>query len=95
MKARCLDIIIKSIRKMLPIYCVGHKDGIFFRSNNMIETYCFFFGSFISLEQINDYVMILEYQGEIIMQNVVLRHMTFCLELWKAKCAIFCLISCS
>ena len=65
MKARCLDIIIKSIRKMLPIYCVGHKDGIFFRFNNMIETYCFFFGSFINLEQVNDYVMILEYQGEI------------------------------
>ena len=25
------------------------------------------------------------------MQNVALRHMTFCLKLWKAKCAIFCL----
>ena len=35
----------------------------FFGSN--IETYCFFFGSFITLEQGNDYVMILEYQGEI------------------------------
>ena len=30
-----------------------------------IETYCFFFGSFITLEQVDDYVMILEYQGEI------------------------------
>ena len=35
----------------------------FLRSN--IETYCSFFGSFITLEQVNDYVMILEYQGEI------------------------------
>ena len=35
----------------------------FFWSN--IETYCFFFGSFITLEQVNDYVMILEYQGEV------------------------------
>ena len=61
-----------------------------------IETYCFFFGSIITLEQVNDYAMILEYQGEInIMQNFTLRHMTFCSELWKAKCAIFCLFSCS
>ena len=45
-------------------YTVGHKDGIFFFRSN-IETYCFFFGSFITLEQVNDYVMILEYQGEI------------------------------
>ena len=36
---------------------------LFFRSN--IETYCLFFGSFITLEQVNYYVMILEYQGEI------------------------------
>ena len=56
----------------------------FYRSN--IETYCFFFGSFITLEQVNYYVMILEYQGEInIMQNFALRHMTFCLELWKTN----------
>ena len=64
-----------------------------FKSN--IETYCFFFGSFITFEQGNDYVAILEYQGEINMQNFALRNMTFCLELWKAKCAIFCLLSCS
>ena len=46
----------------------------FFRSN--IETYCFFFGSFITLEQLNDYVMILEYQGEI---NIckILRYVTW------------------
>ena len=46
----------------------------FFRSN--IETYCFFFGSFITLEQVSDYVMILEYQGEI---NIckILRHVTW------------------
>ena len=62
----------------------------FIRSN--IETYCFFFGSFITLGQVNDYVMILEYQGEInLCHNFVLRHMTFCLELWKAKCAIIIL----
>ena len=36
----------------------GHKDG----SN--IETYCIFFSLFITLEQLNDYVIILEYQGE-------------------------------
>ena len=65
---------------------------LFYRSN--IETYCYFFGSFITLEQVNDYVMILEYQGEInIWKQIALRHMTFCLELWKAKCAIFCLLS--
>ena len=57
--------------------------------------YCFFFGLFITLEQVNDYVLILEYQGEInICIIFALRHMTFCLELWKAKCAIFCLLSC-
>ena len=40
-----------------------------------METYCFFFGSFITLEQVNDYVMILEYQGEI---NIckILRYVT-------------------
>ena len=27
--------------------------------------YCFFFGSFITLEQVNDYVMILEYHGKV------------------------------
>ena len=45
----------------------------FLRSN--IETYCFFFGSFIILEQVNDYVMIPEYQGEI---NIckILRYVT-------------------
>ena len=36
---------------------------LFLRSN--IETYCFFFGSLITSEQVNDYEMILEYQGEI------------------------------
>ena len=40
-----------------------------FRSN--IETYCFFFGSFIILEQENDYVMILEYQGEINIRKIL------------------------
>ena len=40
------------------------KMEYFFFSTN-IETYCSFFGSFITLEQVNDYVMILEYQGEI------------------------------
>ena len=47
---------------------------IFNRSN--IETYCFLFGSFITLEQVNDYVMILEYQGEI---NIckILRYVTW------------------
>ena len=50
------------------------KMEYFFRSN--IETYCFFFGSFITLEQVNDYVMILEYQGEI---NIckILRYVTW------------------
>ena len=42
-------------------------DYFFLRSN--IETYCFFFGSFITLEQVNDYVMIPEDQGEI---NIIL-----------------------
>ena len=50
-------------------------DVFFYRSH--IETNCFFFGSFITLEQVNDYVMILEYQGEVNMQNFVLPHMTF------------------
>ena len=45
-----------------------------FRSN--IETYRFFFGSFITLEQVNDYIMILGYQGEI---NIctILRYVTW------------------
>ena len=33
------------------------------RSN--IETFCLSFGSFITLEQVNDYEMIPEYQSEI------------------------------
>ena len=77
-------------------YTVGHKDGIKKIWGSNIETYCFVFGSFITLEQVNYYVMILEYQGEI---NIckILRYVTchFCLELWKAKCVIFCLLSCS
>ena len=79
---------------MSLMYTVGHKD---LRSN--IETCCSFFGSFITFEQINDYEMIPEYQVEIniyiYMQHFALRHMTFCLELWKAKCAILCLFSSS
>ena len=45
----------------------------FFLSN--IETYCFFFGTFITLEQVNDYVMILKYQGEINIRKI-LRYLT-------------------
>ena len=48
----------------MHIYTVGRKDGIYFFGSN-IETYCVFFGSFITLEQGNYYVMIFEYQGEI------------------------------
>ena len=53
------------------LYTVGHEDEIIIFWS-YIETFCFFFGSFITLEQVNDYVMILEYQGgtNIIMQNV-------------------------
>ena len=46
------------------MYTVGHKDGIFFLRSN-IETYYFFFGSFITFEQINDYEIIPEYLGDI------------------------------
>ena len=38
---------------------VIEMESFFLRSN--IETYCFFFGSFITFEQINDYEMIPEY----------------------------------
>ena len=37
----------------------------YFFLDPILITYCFFFGSFIILEQVHDYVMILEYQGEI------------------------------
>ena len=47
------------------MYTVGHKDVFFSSSRSNIETYCFFSGSFFTLEKVNDYVMILEYQGEI------------------------------
>ena len=47
---------------------------LFYRSN--IETHCFFFGSYITLEQDIDYVMILEYQGEINIFNI-LRYVTW------------------
>ena len=56
------------------MYLLVIKMEWFFFSN--IETYCFFFGSFITLEQVNDYVMILEYQGEINICNI-LRYVTW------------------
>ena len=46
----------------------------FYRTNT--ETYCFFFGSFIALEHVNDYVMILEYEGEINVCKIV-RYVTW------------------
>ena len=48
---------------MFTTLLVIKMEYFFLRYN--IDTYCFFFGSFITLEQVNDYVMILEYQGEI------------------------------
>ena len=62
------------------MYTVGHKDGIFFLRSN-IEMHCFFFGSFVTLEQVNDYEMIPEYQGEIIICKI-LRYVTFVWELF-------------
>ena len=56
------------------VHCWSLWSYFFLRSN--IETYCFFFGSFITLEQVNDYVMILEYQGEINICKIV-RYVTW------------------
>ena len=66
---------------------------LFSSSRSNIETYCFFFCSFITLEQVNDYVMILEYQGEInICKNV--RYVTWPF-VWSygrsnVPCSVFC-----
>ena len=80
-------VIFTYVQTYSHIHTVGHKDRIIYFEIKFLSVLLFFFffffflfwgeGSFITLEQFNDYVMILEYQGKINMQNLALRYMPF------------------